>query len=139
MPVLGCMSDQDKPVRMMANQCFGQLIRMISLEIGIPNPPQMKNELIQKKEAERKFIEQLLDGSKLDYFDIPVPIKAEPRKYQQDGINWLAFLNKYKLHGALCDDMGLGKTLQTLCVVAGDHYIRKERYKVDIDSNINCW
>ena len=23
----------------------------------------------------------------------------------QDGINWLAFLNKYKLHGILCDDI----------------------------------
>ena len=39
----------------------------------------------------------------------------------QDGVNWLGFLNKYKLHGILCDDMGLGKTLQTICIIAGDH------------------
>ena len=39
----------------------------------------------------------------------------------QDGVNWLAFLNKYKLHGILCDDMGLGKTLQSICILAGDH------------------
>lgn len=25
----------------------------------------------------------------------------------QDGVNWLGFLNKYKLHGILCDDIHL--------------------------------
>lgn len=39
-------------------------------------------------------------------------------------MNWLAFLNKYKLHGILCDDMGLGKTLQSICILAGDHFLR---------------
>ena len=34
---------------------------------------------------------------------MPVTIKAELRKYQQDGVNWLAFLAKYQLHGILCD------------------------------------
>ena len=34
---------------------------------------------------------------------MPVKIKAELRKYQQDGVNWLAFLAKYQLHGILCD------------------------------------
>ena len=53
---------------------------------------------------------------------IPVAINAELRSYQQDGVNWLAFLNKYGLHGILCDDMGLGKTLQTICILAADHF-----------------
>ena len=34
---------------------------------------------------------------------MPVTIKAELRKYQQEGVNWLAFLAKYQLHGILCD------------------------------------
>ena len=34
------------------------------------------------------------------------------RRYQQEGINWLAFLRRFGLHGVLADDMGLGKTLQ---------------------------
>ena len=46
---------------------------------------------------------QLLDGSKVETYDMPVKIKAELRKYQQDGVNWLAFLAKYQLHGILCD------------------------------------
>jgi len=45
-------------------------------------------------------------------------------------VNWLAFLNKYKLHGILCDDMGLGKTLQSICIMGNDHYRRAEKYKV---------
>ena len=27
-------------------------------------------------------------------------------------------------------DMGLGKTLQTICIIASDHYLRAQRYKV---------
>lgn len=54
----------------------------------------------------------MMDPSKAKPFKLPIAIKATLRKYQQDGVNWLAFLNKYHLHGILCDDMGLGKTLQ---------------------------
>lgn len=41
-------------------------------------------------------------------------------RYQQEGINWLGFLKRFKLHGILCDDMGLGKTLQASAIVASD-------------------
>ncbi|MEE6485729.1 hypothetical protein FKM82_014380 [Ascaphus truei] len=127
-PVLGRMSDQTDSVRFMATQCFATLIRLMPLEAGIPDPPSMSEELIKLKARERTFLEQLLDGKKLENYTIPVPIKAELRKYQQDGVNWLAFLNKYKLHGILCDDMGLGKTLQSICILAGDHCLRAQQY-----------
>ncbi|KAM9325875.1 LOW QUALITY PROTEIN: TATA-binding protein-associated factor 172 [Gastrophryne carolinensis] len=127
-PVLGRMSDQTDSVRFMATQCFATLIRLMPLEAGIPDPPSMSPELIKLKARERNFLEQLLDGKKLENYTIPVPIKAELRKYQQDGVNWLAFLNKYKLHGILCDDMGLGKTLQSICILAGDHCNRSQEY-----------
>ncbi|XP_077114676.1 TATA-binding protein-associated factor 172 isoform X1 [Ranitomeya variabilis] len=127
-PVLGRMSDQTDSVRFMATQCFATLIRLMPLEAGIPDPPNMSEELIKLKARERNFLEQLLDGKKLENYTIPVPIKAELRKYQQDGVNWLAFLNKYKLHGILCDDMGLGKTLQSICILAGDHCLRSQEY-----------
>ncbi|KAJ8250406.1 hypothetical protein COCON_G00223280 [Conger conger] len=127
-PVLGRMSDQSDSVRFMATQCFATLIRLLPLEAGIPDPPNMSEDLIRQKARERHFLEQLLDGSKLENYKIPVPIKAELRKYQQDGVNWLSFLNKYKLHGILCDDMGLGKTLQSICILAGDQYLRAQEY-----------
>uniref|UniRef100_A0AAZ3Q854 BTAF1 RNA polymerase II, B-TFIID transcription factor-associated n=1 Tax=Oncorhynchus tshawytscha TaxID=74940 RepID=A0AAZ3Q854_ONCTS len=127
-PVLGRMSDPSDSVRFMATQCFATLIRLLPLESGIPDPPTMSDDLIRQKARERHFMEQLLDSRKLENYKIPVPIKAELRKYQQDGVNWLSFLNKYKLHGILCDDMGLGKTLQSICILAGDHYLRAQEY-----------
>ncbi|KAG1669340.1 TATA-binding protein-associated factor 172 [Nymphon striatum] len=86
-------------------------------------------DLVKRREDERKFLDQLLDTNKLEDFKIPVPISAKLRSYQQDGVNWLWFLNKYKLHGILCDDMGLGKTLQSICILAGDHYYDSKELK----------
>ena len=46
--------------------------------------------------------------------DPPAGLAAELRHYQQDGLDWLAFLHRNRLGGILADDMGLGKTIQTL-------------------------
>lgn len=43
----------------------------------------MSPALIAEKEKQRKFLEQLMDGSKLESYNIVVPVKAELRKYQQ--------------------------------------------------------
>lgn len=129
-PVLGRMSDQVEDIRLMATSCFATLVQLMPLEAGIPDPPCMSKVLIEKKESERRFLEQLLDGTKLDQFAIPVPIKCDLRKYQQDGVNWLAFLKKYNLHGILCDDMGLGKTLQSICIMAADYHNTLKKYKI---------
>lgn len=45
----------------------------------------MSDDLIRQKARERHFLEQLLDSRKLENYKIPVPIKAELRKYQQVG------------------------------------------------------
>ena len=127
-PVLGRMSDSDNGVRLIATTAFATLVKLVPLEAGIPDPPGLSEELLKGREKERKFIAQMLDPKKVESFDIPVAIKADLRSYQQDGVNWLAFLNRYHLHGVLCDDMGLGKTLQTICIVASDHHMRAEEY-----------
>ncbi|KAK5095514.1 TATA-binding protein-associated factor mot1 [Exophiala xenobiotica] len=128
-PVLGRMSDSNDEVRLLATTSFATLVKLVPLEAGIPDPPGMSEELLQGRERERKFMAQMLDPKKAEPFQIPVAIKAELRSYQQDGVNWLAFLGRYNLHGVLCDDMGLGKTLQTLCIVASDHHLRAEEYE----------
>lgn len=127
-PVLGRMSDSDNEIRLIATTSFATLVKLVPLEAGIPDPPGLSQELLKGRDRERTFIAQLLDPKKVEPFKIPVAIKAELRSYQQDGVNWLHFLNKYHLHGILCDDMGLGKTLQTLCIVASDHHQRQEEY-----------
>ena len=71
-------------------------------QAGLPDPPNFPEDLLKRREEERQFLMQLLDGSKVEQYAIPVTIKAELRKYQQEGVNWLAFLAKYQLHGILC-------------------------------------
>lgn len=128
-PVLGRMSDSNDDVRLLATTSFATLVKLVPLEAGIPDPPGLPEELLKGRERERKFMAQMLDPKKVEAFEIPVAIKAELRSYQQEGVNWLAFLNRYHLHGILCDDMGLGKTLQTICIVASDHHMRAESYE----------
>jgi superfamily II DNA or RNA helicase len=41
-------------------------------------------------------------------------LKGTLRSYQQEGVNWLRFLENRGFCGILADEMGLGKTLQTL-------------------------
>jgi len=43
--------------------------------------------------------------------------KGQLRKYQQKGLNWLAFLNDLGFGACLADDMGLGKTVQLLALL----------------------
>ncbi|GFQ73279.1 TATA-binding protein-associated factor 172 [Trichonephila clavata] len=128
-PMLGRMSDQNEQVRLLATHCFASLIKLMPLEGGIQNSPTLDPILLERKEQERLFLDQLMNPKKVEPYTIPIPINAELRSYQQDGVNWLAFLNKYKLNGILCDDMGLGKTLQSICILAGDHFLREQAYK----------
>ena len=128
-PILGRMSDSDSDIRLIATTTFATLVKLVPLEAGIPDPPGFSEELLQGREKERKFVAQMLDPKKTEPFEIPVAIEAQLRSYQQEGVNWLAFLNRFNLHGVLCDDMGLGKTLQTLCMVASDHYLRAQEYE----------
>ncbi|KAH7107356.1 SNF2 superfamily chromatin remodeling protein [Auriculariales sp. MPI-PUGE-AT-0066] len=128
-PVLGRMSDSDEDVRATATNVFASLVKMVPLEAGLPDPPGFAEDLLKRREEEREFLSQLLDGSKVVPYEIPINIKAELRKYQLEGISWLAFLAKYQLHGILCDDMGLGKTLQSITILASKHHERAEKYK----------
>lgn len=118
-PLLGRMSDQNHAVRLACNATFASLVQLLPLDPGaIADPPG----LIEEKAQERKFLEQLLNPRSIPDTELVVPVAAELRSYQQQGLNWLDFLNRYRLHGVLCDDMGLGKTLQTLCILALDHH-----------------
>ncbi|XP_054159429.1 TATA-binding protein-associated factor 172-like [Oppia nitens] len=142
-PMLGRMSDHNDSVRLLATHCFAQLVQLMPLDndnnnkssANNTNNTVIKKELMEKKQKERRFLEQLMNIKKLDDYKLPVPVKAELRQYQQDGVNWLGFLNKYKLHGIVADEMGLGKTLQAICILASDHHYLS--IKVE-NSSIEC-
>lgn len=50
---------------------------------------------------------------------VPVPegLNAALRGYQQDGLNWLNFLDGFNFGACLADDMGLGKTIQIIAFI----------------------
>ena len=127
-PVLGRMSDPDDEVRLMATNTFASLVKLVPLEAGLPDPPGFSRDLLAKRQTEREFLMQLLDGSKVQEYKIPISFGVDLRKYQRDGVSWLAFLARYQLHGLLCDDMGLGKTAQSICILASMHHERAERF-----------
>ncbi|UIR56922.1 SNF2-related protein [Sphingobacterium sp. SRCM116780] len=52
------------------------------------------------------------------------------RDYQQDGLNWLNFLDEFNFGGCLADDMGLGKTIQIIA------FILDQRRKVKNNCNL---
>ncbi|MVM38293.1 ATP-dependent helicase [Spirosoma sp. HMF3257] len=48
---------------------------------------------------------------------VPKNLQATLRDYQQEGLNWLNFLDDLGFGGCLADDMGLGKTLQIIAFI----------------------
>ncbi|KAK0546804.1 TATA-binding protein-associated factor mot1 [Tilletia horrida] len=127
-PVLGRMTDSDDKVRLAATNAFASLVKMIPLEAGLPDPAGFPADMLARRQEERKFLDQLLNG-KVEEYKLPVKINAKLRTYQREGISWMAFLAKFKLHGILCDDMGLGKTLQSITILSCDHFERAQAYK----------
>ena len=47
----------------------------------------------------------------------PTSFQGTLRPYQQQGLSWLAFLDRFGLGGCLADDMGLGKTVQLIALL----------------------
>ena len=100
----------------MASLAFAELVKLLPLEADLPDPPGMDATMARQRADERRFLEQLLDPSKAEPFQIPVTIQASLRPYQQDGVNWLAFLQRYHLHGVLCDGSGAAALQGAHCV-----------------------
>lgn len=121
-PMMTRMVDEDEVVRDAAAGVFGTLVRLMPLEGGVPDDAYMSESMAEERRNARLFLGQLLGSEPRSHYQLPISIgdSIVLRKYQQECLDWLAFLNRYGLHGALCDDMGLGKTLMTLCMIAGD-------------------
>ncbi|GAQ92366.1 hypothetical protein KFL_009950010, partial [Klebsormidium nitens] len=116
-PLLGRMADPDERVRRSVTHSFAALVPLLPLARGAP-PPRGLDGTVLKTAEDARFLEQLLDSRHTEDYRLPIHINGTLRRYQQEGVNWLAFLKRFKLHGVLCDDMGLGKTLQATAIVA---------------------
>lgn len=116
-PLLRCMGDCDPSVRQSVTHSFASLVPLLPLARNVSLPASLSERLSRTKE-DTQFLEQLVDNSHIDDYKLATELKVTLRRYQQEGINWLAFLKRFNLHGILCDDMGLGKTLQASAIVA---------------------
>lgn len=118
-PLLRRMSDASEAVRRCATACFGALVALLPLAQGMPAPAGLDAEQLACMAHDSALVSQLLDNRQVEDFSVPpcleLPVTLRP--YQQEGINWLAFLRRFGLHGVLADDMGLGKTLQASCIM----------------------
>ena len=74
-----------------------------------------------------KLKKELENFEGIDEVTLPTGLQATLREYQQEGLNWLGFLEKFGFGGILADDMGLGKTIQTLAFL--QHAKEAERLK----------
>lgn len=134
-PVLGRIADSTEQVRLLSSSLFGELVRLVPLCTKMTSLSLHSTAVLQASQEADSFLSQFMGDSPEDLkegghgralcipeCDFPdgVEIRAELRPYQKAGINWLAFLHRFGLNGALCDDMGLGKTLQTICMLAID-------------------
>ena len=76
------------------------------------------------------WVEELLGGEDQDAgdrvhsIDVPEAFKGTLRPYQERGLAWLAFLDRFGLGGCLADDMGLGKTIQMIALLQHERATR---------------
>ena len=106
-PLLGTTSDVDSTVRMIGTACFSMLVNLMPLESGAASRQGMSKMMATRYEAESGFVNQLMGELPPDVYPLPTPLKSALRTYQQEGVNWMAFLNKFRLHGILCDEVSL--------------------------------
>jgi hypothetical protein len=60
---------------------------------------------------------KLANFEQIEKVPVPAKLNATLRGYQQEGLNWLNFLDDFNFGGCLADDMGLGKTVQILAFI----------------------
>ena len=70
----------DTPPGAVGTPCYSPPPQVGTRRPRLPDPPGFPDELLKRREEERQFLTQLLDGSKVEQYTLPVSIKAELRK-----------------------------------------------------------
>jgi hypothetical protein len=87
--------------------------------------------LDEKVQTELHIYEQrLADFEQIPTVPVPEGLTGQLRPYQQQGLNWLNFLDEFNFGGCLADDMGLGKSIQIIA------FILSQRAKVSRNTNL---
>ncbi|MEL4894204.1 DEAD/DEAH box helicase [Crocosphaera sp. Alani8] len=88
------------------------------------------------------LINALNNNQSIPIIENPTGFKGQLRPYQQRGVGWLAFLEKWGLGACLADDMGLGKTPQLigfLLHLKSEEMLEKPTLVICPTSVLNNW
>ncbi len=85
---------------------------------------------IDAKERLQLYRSKLAAFDQIEETEVPATLNATLRGYQQEGLNWLNFLDTFNFGGCLADDMGLGKTIQVIA------FILSQQEKVERNTNL---
>ncbi len=72
-------------------------------------------------------VSRLREPKRIDSVRLPSLFKATLRPYQQQGLDWLCFLNSLQFGALLADDMGLGKTVELLAMLSVQAAVRSRK------------
>ena len=73
--------------------------------------------------ALQELVGALTNNQTLEPIPTPESFQGQLRPYQERGVAWLAFLERWGLGACLADDMGLGKTVELICFLL---YLKQE-------------
>lgn len=77
-----------------------------------------------------RYTRQLAGFEGINAIPVPQGLQATLRPYQQEGLNWLNFLDDLNFGGCLADDMGLGKSIQIIA------FMLSQREKIGPNTNL---
>ena len=78
----------------------------------------------------KNYRQKLQNFEAIQNVPVPTGLNTTLRTYQQEGLNWLNFLDDFNFGGCLADDMGLGKTIQIIA------FVLSQRDKVAHNTNL---
>ncbi len=90
----------------------------------------------------QELINNLTNNKSIQMIDNPPGFQGQLRPYQQRGVGWLSFLEKWGLGACLADDMGLGKTPQLIAFLLhlkAEDMLNKPTLVVCPTSVLNNW
>lgn len=111
---------------------FGQLfeLRFAFQQIGILTLGKisLKQYLLIQQLQDFQIINEVKDALTANLVSKKLPIINAGKKfqgklfpYQQDGLNWLSYINDQNIGCILADEMGLGKTIQIIALIVEKH------------------
>jgi TATA-binding protein-associated factor len=131
--VMPLLNSQDAELRTSAAGAFAKMFPIFAVadeKTTSKVPSYLEGCTVPVEEA--AALQKIFNASEIDNFELPFSIDCKLRSYQQEGLNWLYFLQRFGMNGILADDMGLGKTIQTLLILASTLQLKGESNPISI-------